>query len=237
MKKVLKNKIINIDNTDKFDSKFLFSILSSFSIKGSTEEQGDGLSNIEIVYLSDLLEKRKNLEMLEKAKTKPASYSNVYSPKDELEIFENLFNQAIEKKQKIHIIWVTLKEEIDILEKYYFELWFFNEEMNCFLVDFSKVLVSVSVKIENLIWRGSDYRRMWNKIFFNPPIREAWQVKAMFKWINRWVIAGISGINKDFFQKQILEENILSITLAKVLNYNLVDFWIKWEEKEMVIEF
>jgi hypothetical protein len=25
--------------------------------------------------------------------------------------------------------------------------------------------------------------------------------------------------------------------LAKVLNYNLVDFGIKWEEKEMIIEF
>jgi hypothetical protein len=57
-----------------------------------------------IIYLSDLLEERKNLEMLEKAKTKPASYSNVYSPKDELEIFEEIFNSAIEKKQKIHIV-------------------------------------------------------------------------------------------------------------------------------------
>jgi len=54
--------------------------------------------------MSDLLESKKNLEMLEKAKTKPASYSNVYSPEDELDIFKDLFNQAIEKKQKIHIV-------------------------------------------------------------------------------------------------------------------------------------
>jgi hypothetical protein len=78
---------------------------------------------------------------------------------------------------------------------------------------------------------------MWKKIFFNPPIRESGQVKAMFKWINRWSIAWISGINKDFFQKQILEENILPITLAKILKFNLEDFWIKWEEFEMIIEF
>ena len=236
MKKILKNKIINIDNTDKFDNKFNFSVLAHPQPLPCKE------GGIEIMYLSDLLEKKKNIEMLEKAKTKPASYSNVYSPKDEFEIFENLFNKAIEKKQKIHIVWITLKKEVEMLEKYYFKLWFFNDEMNCFDVDFSKVLISASVKVENLMWRWSDYRRMWEKIFFNPPIREAGEVKAMFKWINRGSIISInfSKLNKniiDFFQKQILEENILPITLGKVLNYNLVDFWIKWEEFEMVIEF
>jgi len=94
MKQILKNKIINIEKTDKFDNKFNFSVLNFSNIQ----------DNIEIIYLSDLLEEKKNLEMLEKAQTKFASYSNVYSPEDELEIFKNLFNQAIEKKQKIHII-------------------------------------------------------------------------------------------------------------------------------------
>jgi len=227
MKQILKNKIINIEKTDKFDNKFNFSVLNFSNIQ----------DNIEIIYLSDLLEEKKNLEMLEKAQTKFASYSNVYSPEDELEIFKNLFNQAIEKKQKIHIIWITLKDETDILEEYYRKLWFFNDEMNCFDVDFSKVLVTVSVKIENLMWRWSDYRRMWKEIFFNPPVRESGQVKAMFKWINRWVISWISGVDKNFFKNQILEENILPITLWKILNYNLSDFGIKWEEGDMEIEF
>jgi len=236
MKKVLKNKIINIADSDKFDNKFLFSVLN----------YENSQKDIKIIFMSDLLEERKNLEMLEKSKTKPATFSNVYSPKDELEIFENLFNQAIEKKQKIHIVWITLKEEIKILEKYYFELWFFNEEINCFDIDYSKVLVSASVKIENLMWRWSDYKRMWKKIFFNPPIREAGEVKAMFKWINRWSIAAIYFKNEenllteeiiDFFQKQILEENILPINLAKVLNYNLVSFWIKGNEFDIIIQY
>jgi len=190
MKKVLKNKIINIEWTDKFDSKFLFSVL--FLNHPQPLLCKEGSKNIKIINISDLLEDKKNLEMLEKSKVKPASYSNVYSPKDELEIFKNIFNQAIEKKQKVHIVWITLKEEVEILEEYYTELWFFNEDINCFDVDFSKVLVSASVKIENLMWRWSDYKRMWSKIFFNPPIRESWEVKAMFKWINRWSIAGIA---------------------------------------------
>ena len=227
MKQILKNKIINIEKTDKFDNKFNFYVLNI------DKKQDD----IEIINMSDLLEKKKNLEMLEKSKTKYASYSNVYSPEDELEIFKDLFNSAIEKKQKIHIVWITLKEETDILEEYYRELWFFNDEMNCFDVDFSKVLVTVSVKIENLMWRWSDYRRMWKEIFFNPPVRESGQVKAMFKWINRWVISWISGVDKNFFKNQILEENILPITLWKILNYNLSDFGIKWEEGDMEIEF
>jgi hypothetical protein len=128
------------------------------------------------------------------------------------------------------------------LEDYYRELWFFSEEINAFKVDFSKVLVSVSVKIENIMWRGSDYKRMWKKIFFNPPIRESWEVKNMFKWINRWVTAWIYIENfnkekKDFLVEQIKTENILPITMAKVLNYNLADFGLKGEESDFVVEY
>jgi len=54
--------------------------------------------------MSDLLEKRKNEEVLKDVKKKPAMYSNVYSPTDELEIFEDLFQNAIKNKKRIHII-------------------------------------------------------------------------------------------------------------------------------------
>jgi hypothetical protein len=41
--------------------------------------------------------------MLEKAKQKPAIYSNAYSPKDELEIFTEIFEDAIKNKKRVHI--------------------------------------------------------------------------------------------------------------------------------------
>lgn len=143
------------------------------------------------MHLSDLLEQRKNTDLLQKVKEKPAMYSNVYSPKDELEIFEEIFEDALKNKKRVHIVGVTLKEEMLVLEKYYEELGFFREDINVFQVDFSVPLVTVSVKIQNLMWKGSDYKRMGEKIFFNPPIRESGQVKAMFAGINRGVIAGI----------------------------------------------
>jgi hypothetical protein len=31
-------------------------------------------------------------------------YSNVYSPKDELDIFEKLFNDVVKNNKKIHIV-------------------------------------------------------------------------------------------------------------------------------------
>ena len=242
MKKIEKNSITNIQDTDTFDNIFMFDVL-----KWSKENQ-----DVEIVFMSDLLEEKKNIEMLEKAQNKPASYSNVFSPKDELEIFQELYNNAIENNKKIHIVWITLKEEIEILEKYYDELWFFNEDINCFDVDFSKVLVSASVKIENIMWRGSDYKRMWKEIFFNPPVRESGQVKAMFKGINRGVTAGlyISRLSnfppkgervtqevQEFLSRQILEENILPLTLWKILQYNLDEVWIKGEIQELQIVY
>jgi len=47
------------------------------------------------------------------------------------------------------------------------------EDINCFAPDFSIPLVTVSVKIENIIWKGSDYKAQRSNIFFNPPIRES----------------------------------------------------------------
>jgi len=60
-----------------------------------------------------------------------------------------------------------------MLETYYTQLGYMREDINCFEVDFSKVLISVSCHIENLMWRGSDYKRMKDALFLNPPIRES----------------------------------------------------------------
>jgi hypothetical protein len=95
MKKVFPDKIINVENTDVFDETFVFDYL---------ECDYSSNPNVEVVYMSDFLEKRKNGEIFQQIKEKPAMYSNVYSPKDELEIFTQLFEDAIKNKKKIHII-------------------------------------------------------------------------------------------------------------------------------------
>ena len=243
MKKVSKDKIVNIKGGDTFDNKFLFEFLDiSNSLQNKDSNKYTISSWTQVFFISDLLEKRKNIGILDMINKKPAMYSNLYSPKDELEIFEELFDYSIKSKKKIHIIWITLKQELEILEKYYSELWFFREEINCFEVDFKFPLVSVSVKIENLLWKGSDYKKMWEKIFFNPPVRESGQTKAMFKWINRGLIAWIHivSLNKDiekFLQTQIISEHILPTTMSKVLNYNLSDIWFEWVKKEIVFSY
>ena len=81
------------------------------------------------------------------------------------------------------------------------------------------------------------------KIFFIPPVRESWQNKAVFKWINRGSIASIFIKNFEdlenikFLEKCIIEENILPITFAKVLNYNLQEIWFSWEEKGLIVNY
>ena len=236
MKKIYKDKIVNINLINKTNkSSFIFDYLN---IDYKSFEN----NKVQVIYMSDLLEFRKNNNILKNVKNKPAIYSNVFSPKDELEIFEELFIDATKNNKKIHIIWVTLKEEVEILEKYYTELWFLREDINCFTCDFRIPLVTVSVKIENLMWKWSDYKAYQEKIFFNPPIRESGQVKAMFKWINRWVIAWIYIYNynsevKQFLQKCIKEEKILAITLAKIINYNLEEIGFKWNLNELEIVY
>lgn len=231
MKKVYSDKILNVLNTDLFDNRFLFDYIPNIDNRV-----------VDVIFLSDLLENRKNIDVLQKVAEKPAMYSNVYSPKDELEIFKELFDNAIISNKKIHIVWITLEEEVKILEQYYTSLWYMREDINCFDPDFGEPIVTVSVKIENIMWKWSDYKAHRDKIFFNPPIRESWQVKAMFKWINRWVIAWIyisefTDEIEKFLWDCIKEEKILSMTLAKTLYYNLESIWFNWTKKELIINY
>nr|MDD3720598.1 hypothetical protein [Candidatus Gracilibacteria bacterium] len=233
MKQVFKDKIINIDQ-NYFDNKFLFEIYD-FS-------KGVKSNDVEIIFLEDLLKNKKNNELLEKVKVHPAMWSEVFSPKDEFEIFTSIFENAIKTEKRTHIIGVTLGEEIEILEKYYDNLGFFDESINCFKVDYKIPLVSVSVNIRNLMWRGSDYKRFGKNIFFIPPIREAGQVKAMFKGVNRGSIAGIfieslGDDEKTFLQNQIKEEHILPLTMAKVLNYNYEDLGLECGKVNIEINY
>jgi len=232
MKKIYKDKILNQLGTDSFDNTFVFEYFSNISSVG----------NVEIIYMRDLLEQRKNLEILENVRSKPAMYSEVYSPKDELEIFTSLFDQAIKNNTKIHVVGITLVEEIRILEEYYEKLWFLREDINAFDVDFSIPLVTVSCHIENLMWKGSDYKAQRDKIFFCPPVRESGQNKALFKGITRWVIAGIelwdfTTQKQEFIWDCVKGEKILPLHMGKVLKYNLEEIWLSWEVRELRVKY
>jgi hypothetical protein len=93
MKKVINNKILNISDKNLFDNRFLFEYIDEITN-----------DNIEVIYMKDLLEKKKNNSLLEKIKQKPAIYANVYSMEDELDIFMELYDNAIKNNKKIHII-------------------------------------------------------------------------------------------------------------------------------------
>lgn len=221
MKKIHKNSIEHIEGTPRLENIFLFQVLS-WDIKSLSA------NGIEIIDMRMLLWEKKNTDILEKVSQHPAMWSEVYRPKDELEIFQYYFDMSLREWKKIHIVWISLEEEVKMLEKYYLDAWFFSEEINCFKVDFSKVLFSASVYIENLMWRGSDYKRMREKIFFCPPIRESGQVKSLFTGINRGSIAGlvcwdIHQEKIDFLSQSLLEEHILPITLWKVVYHNFMD--------------
>lgn len=230
MKKIYKDKILTIPGTNLFDQTFLFEVF----------QKKEFPKNVEVIYIKELLEKKENKDIFHQLEKYPSMWSEVYSPKDELEIFIELFENALKNNKKIHIVGITLDEEIKILEQYYEKLGFIREDINAFDVDFTIPLVTVSCYLENIMWKGSDYKRLWKKIFRNPPIREAGQVKALYKWINRGVIVWIDIENLsdevvDFLKQELLNEHILALTLWKVLKYNYEDIGVKWEVKEITI--
>lgn len=81
-----------------FDNIFLFDILLS----------DYALSEVQVVYMKEELETYRNDEILKKVSEKPAIYSEVYSPKDELNIFMKHFENALKYNKKIHIVGITL---------------------------------------------------------------------------------------------------------------------------------
>ncbi len=232
MKKIQRESIIHVEKTDVFENIFICDILyPNFQDK-----------NIEVFYMRHLLEKKKNESILERLKKHPAMWSEVYSPKDELEIFTEIFENALKTWKKVHIVGISLWEEIRLLEEYYLSLWFFVEETNTFRVDFSKVCITASCYIENIMWRGSDYKRMGEKIFLCPPIREAGQVKNLFRGINRWSLAGVVIEHltlevEKFLEFSVVEEHILPLTLGRVLKYNFEDIWFEGTLKTLFITF
>ena len=64
----------------------------------------------------------------------------------------------------------------------------------------------------------------------------------MFKGINRGVTAGIFIKNFDenveeFLWECVKQERILPITMGRVLKYNLDEVWLKWEVKNLKIQY
>jgi hypothetical protein len=232
MKHVLRQSIVQ-QGANLFEQKMLFDILTP-SVHQTQKTQ--------IICMRDLLLKRKNESILEKLTLHPAMWSEVFRPEDELEIFTEICDWALASWVKTHIIGLTLGQEIEFLEKYYTWLWYFREDTNTFQVDYTQVLISGSCYVENLMWRGSDYKRMWKKIFFCPPIREAGQVKNLFRGINRWSLAGIIIENlteevQNFLEFVVLEEHILPLHLGRVLKYNFEDLDFSWEVTSTTVAF
>jgi len=150
MKYVNADSIVNIAGTDTFDQIFRFPI----SNIDSTQEK------VKVYFLGEMLKNKKNTELESHLQDKPSMYANMYSEDDEWEIFSSLCENALTTDTKIHIVGITLQKEIDFLEEYYGRLGFLRDDINAFRVDFRKVLISASVHVENLIWKGSDYKRM-----------------------------------------------------------------------------
>jgi len=85
MKKINKDSITNIENTNLFDNTFSLDYMTS-PLAPSQLTRNPSLDNrgeLKIVYIRDLLKDYKNEEMLEKTHQKPAMWSEVYSSKDE----------------------------------------------------------------------------------------------------------------------------------------------------------
>lgn len=46
-------------------------------------------------------------------------YNEVYSPKGELKVFNEIFDDSLKTGRKVHIVGISLREEVEILKDYY----------------------------------------------------------------------------------------------------------------------
>lgn len=223
MKKILENAIVNIDE-NYFDSKFLFSIPTNLHFD-------------EEVDISKLLEKYKNVDLDYKKDYK--LWGQVYSPKDELQIFTDIFEDAIANNKRVHISNISLVEEIDMVKKLYSDLGYFDKELNRFEIDFKNAPVTIGANIRNIIYSFKDYKSMREKVLFVPPPREPKHQKAIKSAINSWVISTVWlnswAQEREFLLEIIREEKTSLVRLARALSYNYQRRWFSYESSELIL--
>jgi dihydroorotase-like cyclic amidohydrolase len=168
MKQITQNSIINIDE-NLFDGRFLFNIPADKSFSQEVD-----MSKLLMSTKNESLDYKKDYKL----------WSEVYSPKDELNIFTEIFEDAVSSGKKIHISNISLVEEIDMAKDLYLKLGYFNEELNCFQIDFKNAPVTIGVNINNVIYSFKDYKELNEKILFVPPPREPRHQKAIKSAIN-----------------------------------------------------
>lgn len=218
MKKVLENSIINIDD-NFFDNKFELNIPIQSEYIGNIDMRNELVS-----VKNDAINYKKDYKL----------WSEVYSPKKELAIFTEIFENAIKSWKKIHISNISLKEEIETVRKLYYDLGYFNKELNCFVLDFENVPITIWVNIKNIIYSFKDYKNLKEKILFVPPPREPQNQKSIIAGINSWVISVIT--SDDYiadisnFEFLIKEEKINLIRLWNNIYYNLNKIWFFTKE-------
>jgi len=223
MKQIFADKIINTPGSSQ-DEQYCFLVPKNAKLGFAQNMQ-------------TLLEPHKNTE-LDFSKD-PKLWSEVYSPKKELEIFLGLADAAITSGQKIHFENVSLAEELEYVEKLYQDLGYFNESLNAFEPDFANCPITIGVNIRNFAYSFKDYYILGEKAFFVPPPREPRHQKAIRSGLNAGIISTIH-LNNDPEEKNILETLLLEektnlLKLGQLLYFNLEKIGYTLEKEEWIL--
>lgn len=216
MKQVLSHSITLISDTNPLDNQYLFRIASD-------------ISSPMIIDIAELLKEFRNDRVEYKKDYK--LWNQVYSPDKELELFQEIFEKALENGQKVHIINCTLREEVQILRELYERLGYFDAEENRFVVPFAAAPITMGVNVRNLIYSTKDYKSKRESICFIPPPRESGHPKTLFAGINSWVVSTVD-INDILIEEELLKELLYTekmnlTTLAQVLSWNYLEIWCR----------
>ncbi|MDD2486958.1 MAG: hypothetical protein PHS92_01130 [Candidatus Gracilibacteria bacterium] len=225
MKQIFEDKIINIDN-DLFDNRFLFKIAISPCASFDYD-------------MSKLLLDRKNgnLDYSKDLKL----WSEVYSPKNEFEIFSDLIEENIRNNKKIHISDISLQEEVHTIRDLYIDLGYFNADLNRFEVDLENAPVTIGTNINSIIYSFKDYNTHKEKIFFIPPPREPRHQKTLKSGINSSLISTVRMNGNDdeieFLKQIIKDEKISPLKLSRSIFFNYGKIGFEFLESDIIIDF
>ena len=190
------------------------------------------MAELLLPYKNENLDTQKDFKM----------WNQVYSPKDELKIFEGIVEKTLKENKKIHIENISLIEEVQIIRKLYLDLGYFNESLNRFEIDFKNAPITIWANISNLIYSFKDYNKFKTSIFFIPPPREPKHQKALKNALNSWVISTIKIEDKnqekslEFLKELINEEKINLLKLWRSLYFNYENIWYRLDKSEIIIE-
>lgn len=246
MKLILKDKIIQENNTLENNKNFKFTYINILSKTNLGNTKSINIVNIKEYFKAKFKNKDKIRDKIRDTITNKNKAKDLDSEESRtLEL--NIVKESILKAKnwkKTHISNLTYSTSIHLIEEYYRELWLFKNELNSFKIDWENINLTCSIDFLHLLYSSKDFKKLLRKDSIRNikdinTLRSPQNTKLLINSINIWSVFWLD-FDKSYLNKELENfiklEKINIFRIWEVLNfYYLENIFNTLEKREIII--